>query len=222
MNYEKDTKEAYRNEVKAKSYQDQYIKGVKWARFTMWKQKRLIKKMLQACDLKVTDKVLDIPCGTGYIGELLDKTQADIYASDISFEMMALARGMYQSETFRGFVQCDITANPFPKESFDCVIVLALMHRLPREIRANVLNEVTVLSKQFGIISYSLENPLQKLKQWVLKKIQPSHIPAPSSLPLQDIVQELTASGWVIKEKHHVAYLLSAKVVFFLEKALKA
>jgi ubiquinone/menaquinone biosynthesis C-methylase UbiE len=218
MNYEKDTKEAYRNEVKAKSYQDQYIKGVKWARFTMWKQKRLMKKMLQACDLKATDKVLDIPCGTGYIGELLDKTQVDIFASDISFEMMALARGMYQSETFRGFVQCDITENPFPAEFFDCVIVLALMHRLPQDVRLNVLNEVIKLSKRFVIVSYSIESPLQRFKQWLLKNIQPSHIPAPSSLPLQDIVQELATQGTVIKKKYHVVYLLSAKIVFLLEK----
>jgi len=99
---------------------------------------------------------------------------------------------------------------------------LALMHRLPGDIRQKVLCEVALLSKRFIIISYSIENPIQKLKQWVLKHIQPSHIPAPSSLLLQDIIDELTAQGLVIKKMNHVVYSLSAKVVFFLEKDCKA
>ena len=218
MNYEQDTKDAYRNKTKAKSYQDQYIKGMKWARFTMWRQKRLISRLLSECNLRDSDKVLDIPCGTGYIGNLLSKTPAQIYASDISLEMMDLAYGAYETDNFHGFVQSNITENPFKKNLFSCVIVLALMHRLPKEVREKALTEIAHLSNKFVIMSYSLESPLQKLKQWLLKTIQPSHIPAPSSLPLQDIIDELNAPGLSVRSTHHVVYFLSAKIVFFLEK----
>ena len=88
MTYEKDTRNAYRNEVKANAYKNQYIQGAKWARFTMWKQKRIITKFLDACNLESDHTVLDIPCGTGYIGSVLAKYEASVIASDISEEMM--------------------------------------------------------------------------------------------------------------------------------------
>ena len=180
-----------------------------------------MERILNECKLRELDKVLDITCGTGFIGDLISKTSAEIFASDISLEMMDLARGAYRMGNFHGFVQCDITENPFRRGLFTCVIVLALMHRLPKEIREKVLNEITQLSNKFIIISYSLENPPQKIKQWLLKKIQPSHVPAPSSLPFQEITNELTSHGLVVRKIHHVVYFLSAKVVFLLEKDSK-
>ena len=174
MDYEKDTKEAYRNKTKAKSYQDQYIKGTKWARFTMWRQKILLERILNECKFNKEDKILDIPCGTGYIGSLLSKVPAKIFASDISLEMITLAQDEYGRVNFHGFVQSDITENSFKKGLFTCVIVLALMHRLPKDIREKALREIHKLSNKFLIISYSVDNPTQKVKQWLLKKIYPS------------------------------------------------
>lgn len=218
MDYEKDTKKAYRNKAKAKSYKDQYIKGMKWARFSMWRQKTLIERSLYECNFNKTDKILDIPCGTGYIGNLLSKIPAKIFSSDISLEMINLAREEYEGKNFHGFVQSDITENSFKKGMFTCVIVLALMHRLPKNIREKVLREINKLSNKFLIISYSVDNPTQKVKQWLLKKIRPSHIPAPSSLPLQDIMNELTSHGFKPLKSFHVVYFLSSKIIFLLEK----
>lgn len=218
MDYEKDTKEAYKNKTKAKSYQDQYIKGMKWARFTMWRQKKLIESILNGCKFNKEDKILDIPCGAGYIGNLLSRIPASVVASDISLEMMELARNEYGGDEFHGFVQSDITKTPFRKGKFTCVIILALMHRLPKEIREKVLSEITKLSNKYIIVSYSIENPPQMLKQWLLRRIKPSHVPAPSSVPLQDIIKELTSHGLVIRSTFHVAYFLCSKIVFILEK----
>jgi len=218
MSYEVDTKNAYRNKVKAKAYQDQYIKGAKWARFTMWRQKYLIEKLLDLCNLKNDDIILDIPCGTGYIGDILSHNKATIVASDISLEMIELAKSEYYSENFYGFVQADIAKSPFPDKSFKCLVVLALMHRLPEEVRVDVLSEIERISSKYVIISYSIESLGQRLKQWVLMKTKRGYIPAPASIPLEVIHKELTAVGLKILKMNHIIYFLSAKVVFLTVK----
>ena len=218
MDYKKDTRDAYKNELKAKEYQEQYKKGIRWARFTMWRQRVLINRIISQCNFTKTDKILDIPCGTGFIGNILSKTQASITASDISKEMIKRATGEYAGDNFNGFVECDITQTNFKNESFDCVIVLAFMHRLPKEIRYKTWKEVVRISKKYIIVNYGFDSYSQRLKKWLIKKVNPKYLPAPSSLPMKEIIAEINAFNLVVKKMSYVAYFLSGKVIFFLEK----
>ena len=218
MDYERDTKNAYQDKEKAKAYLEQYTKGTKWARFTMWRQRTLIKKILGRCNLTRSDWVLDLPCGTGFIGEVLVDCPACVIASDISIEMMGLARSEYDENRFRGFVQADITETPFTKGSFSCVVVLALMHRLHESLRRDVLSEVASLSSKYVIMSYSVESRSQRIKQRVLRALSSSHLPAPSAVPLSDILREVASHGFTVRSISHIVYFLSAKVVLLLEK----
>jgi SAM-dependent methyltransferase len=218
VEYERDTKNAYRNKEKAKTYLDQYTKGTRWARFTMWRQRGLIERILDRCDLTASDRLLDIPCGTGLIGRILLNNPARVIGSDISIEMMDLARSEYGENRFHGFVQADITATPFVRESFACVVVLALMHRLHERLRREVLSEVASLSSRYVIMSYSVDSRSQRVKQRVLKTLRPSHVPAPSSVPLPEILREIGSHGFTVLSISHIAHFLSAKVVLLLEK----
>ena len=218
MTYEIETKNAYRNKKKASAYLSQYVEGTKWARFTMWKQKKILNQFFNDCNLVASDVILDIPCGTGYIGQLLSSFPSSVVASDISFEMMDLAKQEYENSKFHGFFQADITNTPFKNGYFKCVVVLALMHRLPREIRKEVLEEVFKLSNQFVIISYSESSFLQELKQKVLLIVNKSHVPAPASIPLNLMEEEIAIAGFRIIKKRNIMKFLSAKVVFYLEK----
>ena len=220
MNYEKDTKNAYRNEFKARQYQEQYIRGAKWARFTMWRQKRLIEKIIETCSFKKTETILDIPCGTGFIGRILCRSAASVVASDISNEMMKRAFEEYGGSNFKGFVQSDITQIPFRMGSFDCVIILAFMHRLPKEIRNKAWEEAVSLSRRLIVVNYSLDSCLQKIKQWLIKKVYSRHIPAPSNLPLEDILSEIESYGLIVRKMYHIVPFLSAKILFLLEKKI--
>ena len=218
MDYIQETRNAYKSELKAKEYQEQYTKGTEWARFTMWRQRVLIDKIISQCNFTKTDEIFDIPCGTGFIGRILSKTPASITASDISIEMMKRAAGEYIGDNFNGFVECDITQTPFRKESFDCVIVLAFMHRLPKEIRYKTWEAVVGLSKKYIIVSYSVDSILQRVKQWLAKKARPGHKPAPSLLPMQDILNEFRLVKLKVKKKNHIAAFFSSVVIFLLEK----
>ena len=146
MSYEEQTKNAYRNKEKAAAYLSQYVEGTKWARFTMWKQRRIIENFLEVCKFDEHDILLDAPCGTGYAGKILFSQPCKVVASDISIEMMELADMEYDKSNFQGFFQADLTNSPFKEDFFKCVLVLALMHRLPEDIRKLILNEVHKLS----------------------------------------------------------------------------
>ncbi len=218
MSYEEQTKNAYRNKEKAAAYLSQYIEGTKWARFTMWKQKRIVKNFMKACNFNENDVLLDAPCGTGYAGKILFSEPCQVVASDISLEMMELATNEYEQSKFLGFYQADITSTPFRESYFKCVLVLALMHRLPEDIRKLVLEEVHKISSEFAIISFSESSLVQDLKQKTISIIKKSHIPAPASIPISTIEDEIKAAGFTILKRKNIFKFFSAKLVYLLKK----
>ena len=218
MTYEEQTKNAYRNKEKAAAYLSQYIEGTKWARFTMWKQKRIIKNFMKACNFNENDILLDAPCGTGYVGKILFSEPCKVVASDISLEMMELAANEYEQSKFLGFYQADLTNTPFRDGYFKCVLVLALMHRLPEDIRKLVLEEVRKISSEFAIISFSESSLVQDFKQKIISIIKKSHIPAPASIPISTIEDEINAAGFTILKRKNIFKFFSAKLVYLLKK----
>ena len=178
----------------------------------------LIKGLLDRCGLDETSKIIDLPCGTGFIGKELCETRASIVASDISPAMMARARSQYSGPNFHGFVQCDITGPPFKERSFDCVILLALMHRLPREVRQKTLKNIVRTSKRFIIVSYSLDSRAQRLKQWLTRIVYRGYTPAPSPLALKDIIAEIESFALVVRHISYVASFLSGKLLLLVER----
>lgn len=219
-NYEKDTRLAY-DIPKAKSYKQQQTNGISWMRFTTWREKAFVTTALKYCNLAKSDKILDVPCGTGVLGTVFSKFPSLIIASDISRDMMGLARIDYSNANFGGFIQSDITGTPFKNEAFQCVVVLGLLHRLPEGIRKQAIKEAASLSNRFIIASYSVDSTSQRIKQWLIKKLRHSHSSAPSPAPMRDIIKELTDNGLAIKRKYTVMPFLSAEVVFLLEKNKK-
>jgi len=216
MSYQVDTKNAYRNNVKANAYLGQYTHGFKWARFTMWKQKKIVDNYLNICNLGNSDIVLDIPCGAGYIGGILSKYNCSVIASDISMQMMKLGVDEYSDVHFKGFIQSDITSTPFESKQFKCIVVLSLMHRLPTEIRMQVLSELSRIGSKYLIISYSVESILQRLKIGFLSMLSSKYKPAPASIPMKVILDELNSFGFVVKKRKRIVNLLSSKVVFLV------
>ena len=160
--YERDTRQAYRNVEKAQAYQTYHNRGLTWGLVTQWRNRLLIQSALVRCGLSPQAKILDIPCGTGITGDVLQHLPHPVVAADISLEMMSMAGGEYDFPHFLGFVQSDITKTPFRPGDFACIIILGLMHRLSADIRARVLAEVAFLRPRFAIISYSINSRWQK------------------------------------------------------------
>jgi SAM-dependent methyltransferase len=216
--YHTETRLAYRSKKRARAYRAQHTKDISWARFTMWRECSLVKAILARLHLTMTNRVIDIPCGTGVLGLTLRRFPCHVFAADIASEMMELARQDYSFHRFQDFVQADIINPPFGPQTFDCVIIIGLMHRLPKHVRNQALRGISSISNRFVVVSYSIDGPEQRIKHRLIKKLRPSHQSAPFPVALQDIVKELNCHGLVVKEKYRVVPFLSAEAIFLLEK----
>lgn len=214
--YDKDTRQAYRHVEKARAYKNFHTRDLNWARFSTWRERVIVQGALAGCGLSPQAKILDIPCGTGVLGGILQEFPNPVVAADISREMMELARAEYAFPHFIGFIQSDITQTPFRPGDFPCIVILGLMHRLPAEIRKKVLAEIATLKARHVIISFSIDSTGQRLKQRLIKKLKPSHSSAPVPATYQDIVLEVNEAGFKVMHIHQVFPLLSAEIILVL------
>ncbi|HOK07717.1 MAG TPA: class I SAM-dependent methyltransferase [Syntrophales bacterium] len=216
--YQELTKTAYRSVKKARDYEARHTSKLTWAGFTTGRECRAVARLLGLCDLGQRDLILDIPCGTGILADVLAPFPYRVVAADISREMMDLAVRYKQDRNFAGFVQADIECPPHGDGTFGCVIVMGLMHRLPSTIRKRVLRAVSRLSRKYLIVSYSIDSPDQRLKRRLLGFVSPSHRFAPHPVNKRELYGDFEELALKVRETIHVAPLLSAEVMFLLEK----
>lgn len=219
MDYEKDTRAAYRTLERAAAYKRHQTQDWSWARAATRQEQRRIERILRRYVWSKDDIVLDIPCGTGILAAVLNRFPFRVVASDISPEMMALAGGEYRASTFRGFVRGDIRQVPMKPAAFACVFTLGFMHRVALEIRRDALGELARLSRRLIIVSYTIDTSLQRLKKRFIGAALPRYEPAPCPAYLGEVLADFEAQGLRVRHAFHVMPLLSAELVFVLEKA---
>lgn len=217
-NYETDTLNAYCSKQRAAEYKRYHTKDWSWARFSTWREQRRLARELSRYSWSASDRLLDIPCGTGILGKLLHSFPFRIVASDISPEMMDLARGEYPADRLIDCVQADITNTGFSRGSFACIVVLGFLHRVPLDIKRATLREISALANRVVIITCSVDNPLQRLKKKILAIIRREISPAPCPAPLRDIVAECDAAGFKVIRSFMVVPFLSSEAMFVLER----
>ena len=216
--YERDTLNAYRTAERAAEYKRFHTSDWSWGRFATWCEQRAIARELGRYKWSSADQLLDIPCGTGILGKLLHQFPFRIVASDISAEMMEIAKAEYPADRLVDCIQADITATPFPRGSFACVITLGFLHRVPSEIKRAALREIAALSNRVVIVSCSVDTPLQRFKHAVLSRVKRSHVPAPCPAPIKEIIAECEALGFRVARAFMVVPMLSAHAILVLEK----
>ncbi len=218
IDYERDTLNAYQTPERAYAYKRYNTINWSWARFVTGFEQRAIARELARYKWASSDQLLDIPCGTGILGKVLHQFPFRIVASDISAEMMALARPEYPADRLVDCVQADITDTHFPRGSFACVITLGFLHRVPREIKRAALREIAALSSRVVIISCSVDTPLQRLKHAVLSRVKRNHVPAPCPTPLKEIIAECESHGFRVARAFMAVPVLSTHALLVLEK----
>jgi len=87
--------------------------------------------------------VLDVPCGTGILGEFLSARGLRTVGVDISPAMLDVARGRTQAI---GHVRADLEAPPCRPRTFDAVVCARFLMHLPPETRPRVLRTLAELA----------------------------------------------------------------------------
>lgn len=216
-NYKKDTLEAYCSPKRAEAYKKYHTSAWSWGRLVTWLEQRALYKELVKYDWKPGDTLLDIPCGTGVLGRVLHHFPFKILASDISPEMMELAKSEYPIERKVKFLKADITATPFPRNSFSCIVTLGFLHRVPADIKRATLRELAALSKGIVIISCSIDTPFQRFKHRILSCALTHHQPALCPSTLEEISKECQAAGLTVLRAIHVLPFLSSHAILVVK-----
>jgi len=218
MDYEHDTLNAYRSVKRAKQYKDFHTKQLSWGRFVTFIEQRAISRILKQYNWSKSDRLLDIPCGTGVLGRLLHDFSFKISASDISTEMMEFAKGEYPNNRLVEFTQQDITRTEFKRDYFSCVITLGFLHRVPLDIKRESLREIFKITKRIAIVSCSVDTPLQRLKHKVLSLVKRNHVPAPCPIKINELISECQNQGFYVERSMMIVPLLSAHALLVLKK----
>ncbi len=115
--------------------------------------------------------VLGVGCGTGIYLELYQKAGCNVYGIDQSPSMLQVARNRLgeSADLYMG----DASNMPYPDKKFDLIIFSTVLHEMPREVRAAVINEAKRTLKEEGrilLIDFH-PGPIRPLKGWLYKII---------------------------------------------------
>jgi ubiquinone/menaquinone biosynthesis C-methylase UbiE len=113
-----------------------------------------------------TEKILDVPCGTGEFCMLFD--QASYYGLDISEKYIDYARKKYKGRFFCG----DATKSGFDSDYFDKILIVGFLHHLDASSVDLALKEAKRILKRDGILLLIEDAPTSSAWNVVGKVLQ--------------------------------------------------
>ena len=87
-------------------------------------------------ELRPEDEVLECACGTGLLSGVISERCRSLVATDLSENMLKVARRKFGGRPNLTFRQGDILRIDFPDESFDAVVAANVIHLLKEPCRA--------------------------------------------------------------------------------------
>lgn len=181
-------------------------------------QKNIIKKIIRKLPRDLT--VLDLPCGTGRVSEVVTQYTRNIVCGDISADMLDVARRKLEPYNEKiTYRVIDAEKIEFADNSFDLAITIKLMHLIPYQVQARVLREVVRVSKRWIIVTYAYSGWLSWVKDYVFRKKYDKTNPS-SDYPrrVDDIRREAESIGCIVRGTYYTFRLFSSEVVFLFEK----
>ena len=110
------------------------------------------------------DKILDVGCGNGRLGEEL-KRDVDYLGVDSSSNLIDIAKKKYKYNKNYKFHVLDIFELDKLKEKYDYIFLVAVIQHIPsKELRVKVLNKIKSTLKENGEIIISVWNLVDNKK----------------------------------------------------------
>jgi ubiquinone/menaquinone biosynthesis C-methylase UbiE len=168
--------------------------------------------------LPVHGSLLDVPCGTGRIAQVLLDRGFQVTAADISQEMIHVAQDRItnrggQLPASRGSAD----ALPFADASFDAVLSMRFLPHISSESRGPMLKEMARVSRRWVFFSNSYSNYWHRrrraVKHWLGHQ-------APTRFPVteQELKAELNVAKLREVERVWTFPLLSEEILVLCEK----
>lgn len=209
-----EAKDFYQNMDSAGSYAAQYHRPLSLsslrARIFGWREKQVFLRMLGQLDFKPGDQVLDIATGTGRYAEILLSHGYRVGGVDISKEMLSFAgRRIGNHPNLLFLEQGDAEKLPFSDNQFELITCIRLYHRIPSEIRLNMLKEVKRIGKGEAILFFGMTNPWLQYRRTLRSKVITGRHSNPYPVTQTQLASDLEALRFTIQDSAWVLPLLA-------------
>ena len=162
--------------------------------------------------------VLDIPCGTGIIGDHLSTCGFEIIGADISRAMLGVAA---DREHALGLVRADLEAPPWRPGSFDAVVCARFLMHLPPGARPRVLRTLAGLTRGPLVATVCHPYTVKSLGRWLRRRLGRPAKRSPR-LTRQALAAEVAAAGLRLERVIPVLPLLSEVWVVVIRNRAEA
>jgi ubiquinone/menaquinone biosynthesis C-methylase UbiE len=213
-----DIKQHYQDEDIARSYDRERFSDPVGRAFDRL-EKRALRRVLRGVIREMPrPTVLDIPCGTGRITEVLLDLGLEVVGGDISKEMMDVAREQCDRFGERvSFRQLDLDGLDLPDNRFDLVTCIRLLHHLETEDRGPILRELARVSRRYVLVNIAYSSPFYRLRRR-LKRALGQGV-SRSSSTREEIRREAATAGLELAGMFPMARWASENVFLLLKKS---
>jgi SAM-dependent methyltransferase len=178
----------YQNEGVAGSYDRERFSSIAGRVFQNAEIKTLGKLVRH---LPTNASLLDVPCGTGRIAQVLLDWGFRVTAADISEEMIQVARGRIANSGGRlSASRGSADALPFGDGSFDAVLSIRFLPHIDTDLRRRMLKEMARVSRRWIFFSNSFSSGWYKGRRAVKRRLghqAPTRYPVSESEIREDL-----------------------------------
>lgn len=217
FDYTSEMKKYYESDEVATDYYAAYTEEGNWRHKLIANRERgAIEKMLQAVP---HDTVLDIPAGTGKLAPVFGRLDSNVVACDISENMLQIAKSEFNDAgvTDARFQICDAEEiTETIDETFDVAVSLRLFHRVPTDVKRNILSELGSVA-DYVIVSTAVETRFHVFRRAVRQSIfggdERGHC-----YETPEVTKDIFSDGFEIISWKRVLPVLSQERVYLLEQ----
>lgn len=220
FDYTKDTKHYYKSDEVAQSYHDKFanpkgLNGLRF-RFIARREREAVRRLLTRVPHR---NVLDVPTGTGKMAPVFADLGSLVTPCDVSENMLALAKRSYAeagapTDQFH-VVDLEI-ATATLQSTFDVVVCVRLMHRVPDKVKLRMLSEISKLAP-YAVVSFGIESGYDKIRRDVRRFLiggTDAGVETRGTLKESSAVAEV---GFEIVEVMPIARMMSSEWMFLLK-----
>lgn len=208
----------YQNEQVAQRYDAQRFANPVGRAFDAL-EKRTFRAVVELATGELPDQphVLDLPCGTGRITEVLLDAGLQTTGGDISAQMIDVARHRLDRFGDRiAFSRLDLDHLDLPDDSFDLVTCIRLFHHLQSADRAAILQSLARVTRRFVIVNVAYSNPYYRLRRRIKRTLGQGV--SRTSSTWHEIQDELHAADLTLRHMRFMLPGVSENAILLLEK----
>lgn len=221
--YQRTTREAYKNKEKADKYKKAYASSLNFKNFKSkiiaFREREIVRSFLHSLwkNREFPKTACDIPVGTGKMTDILLDFGLKLTSGDISREMMEFIDPKLKNHP--NYIEervIDASELPFGDNTFDLIINIRLMQRVDPSTMGRILKEAHRTTKKYYIVSFAIDNLWQNIRLKIRKFIHRD--PSPGRIERRRLRKGLQKTGFNIIQEKEVFPIFSNESIFLLEK----